>query len=258
MPNIVSIYWRKAGDKVQFALLTDRGKIRVKNEDSVYARMVTENTVFFMVADGMGGHGYGDIASGIAYEIVNIQSEKSISAIINGEDPEKVLLSLVTEINNRIMEQCSLKREMTGMGTTLVIAAVCDGKLYISNVGDSRLYLYRKSQLTLLTVDHSVVQEMYDQGLISKEEADDHPQKNILTRAVGCDDIVDPDYFEYDVENDDILILCTDGLTNMVEDRIINDMLEQKKDLEVLCKELITLANQNGGSDNITCIVVRI
>lgn len=243
---------------MQFALLTDKGKVRGKNEDSLFARLYSENSGFFMVADGMGGHVYGDVASGIAFETVNIYWENSATAVINGEDPEKVLLSLVFEINKKIMDQCIVNREMTGMGTTLVMALVYNDKLYISNVGDSRLYLYRDSKLSLLTVDHSVVQEMYEQGIISKEEAVEHPQKNILTRAVGCDEEVNPDYFEYDIIKEDILILCTDGLTNMVGDCVIADIIGKNNDLNSLCSELVTLANRNGGLDNITCIAVKI
>lgn len=243
---------------MQFALLTDKGQVRGKNEDNLFARLYSETTGFFMVADGMGGHVYGDVASGIAYDAVSTRSEDSVAKIMNGEDPEKVLHSLVVEINKKIMDQSLENREMSGMGTTLVMAIVSNDKLHISNVGDSRLYLYRDSKLTLLTVDHSVVQEMYEQGIISKAEAEEHPQKNILTRAVGCDKEVNPDYFEYDIHKQDILILCTDGLSNVVDDSVMIEIIEKNSDLDSLCGELVTHANRNGGLDNITCIAVKI
>jgi serine/threonine protein phosphatase PrpC len=243
---------------MQYALLTDKGKVRGKNEDNLFARLYTDTAGFFMVADGMGGHVHGDVASGIASDIASLHSEASILSIINGEDPEKVLFALVEEINNKIMEQALQNREMLGMGTTLVMAIVCNNKLHISNVGDSRLYLYRDKELQLLTVDHSVVQEMYEQGIISKEEAIGHPQKNILTRAVGCDKNVNPDYFEYDIYKEDILLLCTDGLTNIVDDSVMAEIIGKNNDLEALCNELVAIANQNGGLDNITCIAVKI
>lgn len=243
---------------MQFALLTDKGLVRGKNEDNLFARLYSETTGFFMVADGMGGHVYGDVASGIAYDIVSVQSEQSVEKIINNEDPEKVLNALVEEINKKILFQSMENREMAGMGTTLVMAIVNNDKLHISNVGDSRLYLYRDSVLTLLTVDHSVVQEMYEQGIISKEEAEEHPQKNILTRAVGCDEEVIPDYFEYDVKKGDIIILCTDGLSNIVDDSVMIEIIEKNNDMNSLCSELVTHANRNGGLDNITCIAVKI
>ncbi|HJV29943.1 MAG TPA: Stp1/IreP family PP2C-type Ser/Thr phosphatase [Gaiellaceae bacterium] len=223
-----------------FAGATDPGRRRRRNEDSY----VIEPPLF-AVADGMGGAQAGEIASKLAAAAVKER----------GADVE----SLVQEANRRVHQRSLEDPDTFGMGTTLTVAAVEDGVVSIGHVGDSRAYLVRDGNLEQLTEDHSLVGELMRSGKLSAEEAESHPQRSMITRALGTDPNVDVDIFAVDPRPGDLFVLCSDGLTSMVEDREILRLVGEKRgDLQGLVKALIKAANKGGGEDNITVVAFEI
>lgn len=223
-----------------FAGATDPGRRRRRNEDSY----VIEPPLF-AVADGMGGAQAGEIASKLAAAAVKER----------GADVE----SLVQEANRRVHQRSLEDPDTFGMGTTLTVAAVADGVVSIGHVGDSRAYLVRDGNLEQLTEDHSLVGELMRSGKLSAEEAESHPQRSMITRALGTDPNVDVDIFAVDPRPGDLFVLCSDGLTSMVEDREILRLVGEKRgDLQGLVKALIKAANKGGGEDNITVVAFEI
>lgn len=225
------------------------GLVRKTNEDS----FVFEPPHLFVVADGMGGHIAGEIASKIA---VNTVSEYLKEQLIT-TDPQEILQEAVCQANDRIYNMSGTKPECAGMGTTVSAVYIKGEKIYWSHVGDSRIYLYHAQQLAQLTNDHSLVGELYRSGKLTKEEALNHPNKNILTRAVGTDTVLKVDCGFTTWEAGDALLLCTDGLTNMVSDEEIQYQLQNlatsSKDI---LDNLVEKAIAAGGFDNITAILV--
>lgn len=235
--------------------ITDTGLLRNSNQDCVFCE---ENAVgrfpnLFLVADGMGGHKAGDLASRLCVDEVVKQIRNSTA-----RTPVSAFEQAIQAANTRIY-QCAIEDyELTGMGTTMVGAMVDHNTAYIVNIGDSRLYRMHE-RLQQITVDHSLVEEMVQSGEIQKEEMRTHPNKNIITRALGTDDTVRPDCFELKVEEGDVLLLCSDGLTNMVEDREIEAILNRhKEDMKLAGENLVRQANEAGGKDNISVILVRL
>lgn len=235
--------------------ITDTGLLRNSNQDCVFCE---ENAIgrfpnLFLVADGMGGHKAGDLASRLCVDEVVKQIRNSTA-----RTPVSAFEQAIQAANARIY-QCSLEDfELAGMGTTMVGAMVDGDTAYIVNIGDSRLYRMH-GKLKQITVDHSLVEEMVQSGEIQKEEMRTHPNKNIITRALGTDDTVRPDCFELKVEAGDVLLLCSDGLTNMVEDQEIEEILKRhKEDMKLAGENLVRQANEAGGKDNISVILVRL
>jgi protein phosphatase len=235
--------------------ITDTGRLRNSNQDCVFCE---ENAVgrfpnLFLVADGMGGHKAGDLASRICIDEVTKQISKSAARTSVG-----VLEEAVQAANRRIYRCSQESVEQNGMGTTLVGATVEGNMAYIVNIGDSRLYRMQ-DQLQQITVDHSLVEEMVQSGEIPKEEMRTHPNKNIITRALGTDEVVKPDYFGVNVEKGDVLLLCSDGLTNMVDDKEIEKTIKNNiEDMKLVGESLVRQANEAGGKDNISVILVRL
>ena len=235
--------------------ITDMGRLRNSNQDSVFC---TENPVgrfpnLFLVADGMGGHKAGDLASRLCIEEMVSQIDKSTA-----RTPVSAFEQAISAANQRVFQCAKKDYELAGMGTTMVGAMVEDGTAYIVNIGDSRLYRMHE-RLEQITVDHSLVEEMVQSGEIQKEEMRTHPNKNIITRALGTDDSVRPDCFEVKVEKGDVLLLCSDGLTNMVDDEEIEKILNRnKEDMKLAGENLVRQANEAGGKDNISVILVRL
>lgn len=233
--------------------LTDIGRRRQLNQDYIY---LTENPIgnlpnLFIVADGMGGHKAGDYASDLAVKTVIREVESSQEM-----GPVKILNHAISRANVVLRERASEDFALNGMGTTLV-AATCIGRLLqVANVGDSRLYVIG-DEITQITQDHSLVEEMVRMGGIGREEARNHPDKNIITRAVGARDDVEVDFFELELETGDMVLLCSDGLTNMVDDETICQILKNGKRLKDRVEELVQTANSNGGRDNISVIVIE-
>lgn len=232
---------------------TDTGMVRKVNQDSVYASVdpVGALSNFFVVADGMGGHKAGDYASKFVVEhMVRCLTE------IKEEDPVPALRYAIRETNRKLAAEAALKEEWHGMGSTLVAATIKDGTMYVANVGDSRLYLLR-DDLEQITRDHSLVEEMVALGKLERNSESYRNQKNIITRAMGIGYGVEPDFFEIPLKECDCILLCSDGLTNMVDDGGISRILKTTDTLEEKTGHLIEKANENGGRDNIAVILVE-
>ena len=234
--------------------LTDTRRVRSMNQDYIYASPEKVGTLpnLFMVADGMGGHKAGDRASRLCIENMVYQIRESAS-----KTPVTIFEEAITYANRAVYESAQEDSEYEGMGTTMVACTLQEETLYVANIGDSRLYLLR-DELQQITTDHSLVEEMVKIGNITESEARVHPQKNIITRALGIDEMVQADYFELQVQEGDVILLCSDGLTNMVEDEEIEYIIHHAGSLEEAGDKLIDQANYNGGSDNITAVLVQV
>ena len=233
--------------------MTDIGRKREVNQDYVFA---TDETIgnlpnLLVVADGMGGHRAGDFASRFTVEVLaeEVQNCKETH-------PETILGNSIQAANERLLEEAEKDNRLEGMGTTLVAATILDHVLYFANVGDSRLYLINK-EIRQLSKDHSMVEEMVRLGGLTEEEATHHPDKNIITRAIGVKQKVEPDFFEYRLKGGDIILMCSDGLTNMVDDDEIFQIVKSARDIVEAVESLIQRANENGGSDNIGVVLAQ-
>ena len=231
---------------------TDRGNKRSNNQDSIFASDTPVGPLpnLYIVADGMGGHRAGDKASKMAVDItVDFVSRSTL------ENPVAILKRAIIFANNEIYKAASQDPDLNGMGTTLVAACAYDDKLFVANVGDSRLYPVDQD-IKQITMDHSLVEELIRSGELERKRGRNHPERNIITRALGSKDEVIPDFFEIDIKPGDRFLLCSDGLSNMVENDEIKDIMIQDKSLMDITNELVDRANYYGGSDNISAIVV--
>ena len=233
--------------------VTDVGRKRKINQDYVYVsdKPVGNLPNLFVVADGMGGHNAGDFASSFAVRVVVESVEGDVDY-----NPIKVIRHAIETANDELLRQAEKSSSMAGMGTTMVAATIVGSYAYVANVGDSRLYVM-DSQLHQVTKDHSLVQEMVRLGQMDPQSAKNHPDKNIITRAVGVSEKVKIDIFERQLRAGEYIILCSDGLTNMVEDSVILQILHGAGSLSDKAERLIELANKNGGKDNITVIIIE-
>ena len=233
--------------------VTDVGQKRQVNQDYVYASEEPVGNLpnLFVVADGMGGHNAGDFASSFAVQTLvhTIQEDEN-------QNPIKIIRNAVEEANRKVLEESKLHVEMSGMGTTMVLVTIIDDYAYVANVGDSRLYLI-EDQILQITKDHSLVQEMVRRGLITKEEAREHPDKNIITRVLGIGPEVEVDFFDIHLKDNSTLLLCSDGLSNMVSDEDIWRIINTSRELKEAGMRLVSLANENGGKDNIAVVLVQ-
>ena len=233
---------------------TDVGQKRKMNQDYVFT---SEDAVgnlpnLFVVADGMGGHNAGDFASSHAVEILVEEIRKDADY-----NPVKVIRHAIETANTEIIEQAQKDEGLRGLGTTMVVSTIVGQYAYVANVGDSRLYVVQ-GQIQQITKDHSLVQEMVRLGEISPEEARNHRDKNIITRALGAEKTVDIDFFDLKLEAGDTILMCSDGLSNMVDDRKMEEIiLDSEMELTEKGKTLIREANLNGGKDNIAIILVE-
>lgn len=237
---------------MKFAVKTDIGQ-RVHNEDSYLLPEHDGLPMLFAVADGMGGHAAGAVASRMIVE----KLKGSDLELDPGRELE-VLRRKVERANLEIYEESEATRTRRGMGTTLVAALVLGSKYIALNIGDSRMYRFDGNDIKAVTTDHSLVEQLVRAGAISREEARFHPQRNVITRAVGISPIVDADIFELDWKPGDILVLCSDGLHGSVEDEDLISVLSSGHSLESMCDLLVQLALDAGGTDNITVILVRL
>lgn len=235
--------------------MTDTGRLRNSNQDCLFCE---ENAVgkfpnLFLVADGMGGHKAGDLASRLCIDEIVKQIRDS-----QARTPVSAFEQAISVANACVYERSMEDFELAGMGTTIVGAMIENKTAYIVNIGDSRLYRLH-DKLEQITVDHSLVEEMVQSGEIQKEEMRTHPNKNIITRALGTGNLVRPDCFEVKVEEGDVLLLCSDGLTNMVDDHDIEEIVKRhKEDMKLAGENLVRQANEAGGKDNISVILVRL
>ena len=233
--------------------ITDVGMVRQVNQDYVYT---TDNPIgplpnLFVVADGMGGHKAGDYASKYTVEVMKKELAQS-----EEKDVEKALVSAIEKANREIIKKASEDEHLKGMGTTVVAATIVDHMMYFANVGDSRLNLINQG-LTQSTKDHSLGEEMVRLGGIKPEEAKHHPDKNIITRAIGAKNNVDVDFYEHRLKRGDIILMCTDGLSNMVEDEELFHIVQGGRDFVEAGTALVDAAKENGGTDNIGVVLME-
>lgn len=233
--------------------ITDIGKKRKLNQDYVYTseQPVGNLPNVFIVADGMGGHNAGDYASKYTVETI-VQEIKNSTE----ENPEKILGRAIEAANEQIIKLSKENASLEGMGTTVVAASCMDRYLRVANVGDSRLYVVGE-KIIQITRDHSLVEEMVRMGGIDRETARNHPDKNIITRAIGATETVEVDFFDVELKPGDIVLMCSDGLTNMLEDEEIRMILNGQRDIVEKAEELVKAANNNGGRDNIAVVLIE-
>lgn len=235
---------------------SDKGNVRETNEDYFYISNSLDQIQLFLLADGMGGYNGGEIASQLAIQTAKNYIENNFKDIEKDRDSIIQLLGSSMEYANMVVyEKAKENPELQGMGTTLEICLVYNNKVYIGHVGDSRIYRVRKQFIRKLTQDHSYVQKLVKEGTITKEQAEHHPQKNMLMKALGCNAFVEPDVMVKGFLKDDILIMCSDGLSNMVDQQTIYEMAS--KNIEQATKDLVQLAKDRGGYDNITVVIIK-
>ena len=235
--------------------ITDIGKMRKQNQDYVFASEEPVGNLpnLFLVADGMGGHNAGDYASRHAVEQIREEILHSFE-----KSPSRILDKAIHSANAFLWKKAAEEEALSGMGTTLV-AAVCVGDKYleVANVGDSRLYVIDNDRIEQITIDHSYVEELVRRGGIDRESAKSHPNKNAITRAVGAEEEVEIDFFSVELVPGEIVLMCSDGLTNMLEDEEIHMILGSREGLQEKAEALVRAANDNGGKDNITVIIIE-
>ena len=235
--------------------LTDVGRKRQMNQDTVFSTDKPIGPLYnlYIVADGMGGENAGDYAS---RETVN----SVVDFIMNTEikKPVEAFEQAISVANKKIFDESTTDDNKKGMGTTLVIATAYDGHLYVANVGDSRLYVVTAGKLTQITKDHSVVAELVRKGKLDRDLAKNHPNKNMITRAVGVESVVTADYFDVTIRGEETVLLCSDGLTNMVSDKDILNTVLNGKNVDDVAVSLVEMANDAGGKDNISVIVLKV
>ncbi len=235
--------------------ITDVGRVRSQNQDYVFASDTSVGRLanLFVVADGMGGHKAGDRASSSAVAVFVSSVKKS-----KDRNPVNIMRKALEKANANVYKEANSSKALQGMGTTIVSATIDKDTLYVANIGDSRLYLVRGNEIRQITRDHSLVEEMIRAGGITREEGRFHPDRNVITRAVGVRENVEADFFDEIVEENDILLLCSDGLSNMVEDEEIKEIISNAPELESAANRLVKKANENGGRDNITVLLAKV
>ena len=235
---------------------SDVGKIREKNEDYYEISNSLDEVQLYILADGMGGASGGEIASKLAVQKAKIYILNNFKDIEKDKDSIIQLVASSMEYANMcVYEEAQKNAELEGMGTTLEIALIYNNKVFIGHIGDSRIYRIRKAFIRKLTQDHSYVQKLVKDGTITQEQAEKHPQKNILLKVLGCNAFIEPDVMVKGFLKDDILVMCSDGLSNMVAQDDIYKMAS--KDIEQATIELVNKANENGGFDNITVVIIK-
>jgi len=245
---------------LEIVTATHSGMVRSHNEDSLAAEAEIGLAV---LADGMGGYNAGEVASGIAVELIRTEMKKSLAGRkteeFDGNEAERLIEDHATKANNAIYQASQSQPQYSGMGTTLVVALWHDNQMSVGHIGDSRLYRLRDGALEQITRDHSLLQEQIDSGMITKEQARHSQNKNLVTRAVGIDPEVETEVHTYAVQPGDVYLLCSDGLSDMVTDEDVQLTLGSlASNLPLAAEQLVQLANDNGGRDNISVILVRV
>ena len=235
---------------------TDIGKVRDMNQDYYYVSSPKDELKLYILADGMGGYNGGEVASKLATMTVKSYIESNFAKVsYDKEEILKLIKSAIEYANMVVYEKSKEVEELEGMGTTIEVCLIYNNKAYIGHLGDSRIYRIRKEFIRKLTTDHSYVQKLVKDGTISQEEANHHPKKNMLTKALGCSVFVEPDVTVKGFIKDDIILICSDGLTNMVSDSEIYRIVKQYS--RTAANELVKKANSAGGYDNITVIIIK-
>ena len=233
--------------------LTDVGRQRNMNQDYVFSTVKPVGNLpnLFIVADGMGGHKAGDLASKFSVNTFIDCVKNSVSS-----KPVQIMSDAINHTNEELLKLASTSEDYRGMGTTFVVAVIYGRSMYVANIGDSRLYLADR-ELKQVTRDHSYVEEMVQMGTLNREDARTNEYKNVITRALGGAENVIPDFFEIEIEDNSRILMCTDGLTNMVTDKEIELVMSGHDDIMNKADKLVMMANQNGGKDNISVIIIE-
>lgn len=234
---------------------TDIGKVRSSNQDSYAAGELPNGVAWAVVCDGMGGNAGGNIASSTAVKMISEQITSCYRDGMSTSSIKNILVSAITNANLSIYDMSRANEELKGMGTTVVAAVVTKNIICVAHAGDSRAYIISKDGISQITKDHSVVQAMVETGELTPAEAKVHPRKNLITRALGVDSDIRVDFSEESMDNEEVLLICTDGLTNYVDTDDIYNITRGGKYYEYADK-LVELANSNGGGDNVTVVVV--
>ena len=235
---------------------SDIGRERKTNEDFYYVSKPEDKIRLFILADGMGGYNAGEVASRMAVESAKDYIHKHFAKNKDSKEKLEALLKDAIEYANSVVyKKAQSKEDLRGMGTTLDVCLIYNSRIYIGHVGDSRVYRIRKQFIRKLTQDHSYVQKLVKEGTITKEQAVHHPQKNMLMKALGCNAFVEPDVMVKGFLKDDILVMNSDGLTNLVDQETIYEMAS--KNIEQATKDLVQLAKDRGGYDNITVVIIK-
>ncbi len=234
---------------------TDTGLVRTSNQDSYAAGELPGSVAWAVVCDGMGGAAGGNYASSMAVKIISERISASYRQGMSDISIKNMLTSAILAANISVYDKGQSDSELTGMGTTVVVAIISDESVYIAHVGDSRAYILSNGKLTQLTKDHSFVQEMVDNGKLTPDEAKDDPRKNYITRALGVNHDVRIDFCQEFLSGDEIVLLCTDGLTNYVSQNEIYELTKDGNYYEY-AERLVTRANNNGGGDNVTVVTL--
>ena len=238
-----------------FGVATDIGRVRKVNEDNFFIG-TDENFPYIVVADGMGGHRAGEVASRMAIEVIDTELTKNLNTDLDYVEVGEVIRQAFISANSAIYTYSKANFKVMGMGTTLTLAMVYQNKIIIAHVGDSRVYALSNKAIKQITKDHSYVQELVQRGEITKEQAKNHPQKNYITRAMGVEDIIKVDII-IKPYNGEKLVACSDGLTNMLDDDEIFDIINGATDSQTAAETLVEKANEAGGYDNITVAVME-
>ncbi len=234
---------------------TDKGHIRDSNQDAYAVGEFSNEVVWAVVCDGMGGAVGGNIASALAVKVISDKINVSYRDQMRDLSIKNMLDSALNAANIEVFDMAEDKPDLRGMGTTVVCAVVKDNQAFIAHAGDSRAYVLKNNEIHQVTTDHSVVQDLLDKGKITSEQALHHPNKNIITRAVGVEKDIDIDFDQVDLDDDSTLLLCTDGLSNYVSNEEIIELTKDKKHY-AFADRLVNRANENGGGDNITAVVI--
>ena len=234
---------------------TDKGHVRDSNQDAYAVGEFSDEVVWAVVCDGMGGAAGGNIASALAVKVISDKINVSYREQMRDSSIKNMLDSALNAANVEVFDMAESKQELKGMGTTVVCAIVKDGQAYIAHAGDSRAYILKNGEISQITTDHSMVQDFLDRGKITSEQALNHPNKNIITRAVGVDENIEIDFDQIDLDDDTTLLLCTDGLSNYVSNEEILELTSDGKHY-AFADRLVNKANENGGGDNITAVVI--
>ena len=235
---------------------TDVGAVRESNQDSCECGLLSKDSAWAVVCDGMGGVNGGNVASDLAVKEIKEFLIAGFEENMSRQNIKSLILNAINRANDAVYAMSLEQEELRGMGTTAVVAVAARGAVHICHVGDSRAYLIREDSIEQLTKDHSLIQQLIDTGTITPEEAKNHPQRNLITRCLGVHSTVESDYSEHPVQPGDIVLLCSDGLTNYLED---GEILEYAKQMDpsALIRQLVATAMERGGGDNVTIAVIE-
>lgn len=234
---------------------TDAGKVRNENQDAFAYRLIGDNWAYALVCDGMGGEKAGDVASVTACQLISKFFARDLQQDMTETSVKSVILSAISAANAKVHSMAKENPEYKGMGTTLALVVIMDTQMHVVNIGDSRVYLLSSGSLTQLTRDHTVVQSLLERGEISTQQAENHPQRHYITRAVGVNGCVDIDYQLLEFAPDNKILLCSDGFSGYITESTLPPLLEQAISTED-ASPLINFANQQGGNDNVTAVVI--